>query len=130
MKNINSVVIAGNLVSDAEFNGVACRFAVAVSSNTKNGDEFENYPNYVDCEIYGNFGEAMVEKLVKGTKVVVDGELHQDRWTADDGSTRSKLVVRVHNIERMVVRADDAEDEEAEEVVEKPKPAKKACKKR
>lgn len=125
MKNINSVVIAGNLVSDAEFNGVACRFAVAVSSNTKVGDEFENYPNYVDCEIYGSFGEAMAEKLVKGTKVVVDGELHQDRWTADDG-TRSKLVVRVHNIERMVVRADFAEDEEKP----KPKPATKSYKKR
>lgn len=100
MRNINKVVFAGNVVRDAEFKRVL-NFSVAVNSTTKNADdEYEDYPNFIDCVIFGKMGETLEEYLLKGTKVFVEGSLHQSRWEdKETGQNRSKLEVWVDNIE-------------------------------
>lgn len=126
MNNINIVTIAGNIVRDADCDKV-CRFSVAVNSTKREGDDFVDYPNYVDCVIFGNFGKAVSDKLVKGAKVFIQGSLHQSRWEGEDGKTRSKLEVWVDNLELpKVMKADD----EYDDVPFDTKPAKRAYKKR
>jgi single-strand DNA-binding protein len=99
MRNINNVVIAGNIVRDAEFDRV-CKFSVAVNSTTKDEDgDYVDYPNFIDCVVFGAFGASIGDKLTKGTKVTVQGSLHQSRWEDKDGNKRSKLEVWVDNIE-------------------------------
>lgn len=99
MRNINKIMVAGNIVADAKYDKV-CTFSVAVNSQARDDDgEWTDYPNFVDCVIFGKFGETMAEYITKGTKVFIEGAIHQSRWEDKDGNNRSKLEVWVDNIE-------------------------------
>ena len=100
MKNINQVIIAGNITADAKTpNQNVCTFSVAVNSSKKEGNNYVDYPNFINCVVFGAFGQTMAQYLKKGLKVMVQGQLHQDRWQAEDGSNRSSVSVYVDNIE-------------------------------
>lgn len=105
--SINSVCIAGNLTRDAELrqtkSGTAVlQFSLAVNDRRKNAQgEWEDYPNYIDCILFGNLGTAIQVYMAKGAKVAVEGKLRQSRWQAKDGSNRSKLEVIAEEVELM-----------------------------
>ena len=109
MKNINTVTISGNIVKDAAYSKV-CTFTLAVNDNRKEGDEWVEYPNYIDCVIFGRFGEVMAEHLTKGSKVCVSGKLTQSRWVDDDDIMHSRIQVVVGDLELM--RKQDIESDE------------------
>lgn len=100
MKNINTVTIAGNIVKDAVYSKV-CTFTVAVNEDRKEDDEWVEYPNYIDCVIFGNYGKVMAEHLTKGSKVCVSGKLTQSRWVDDDDILHSRIQVVVNDLELM-----------------------------
>lgn len=102
--SINKVFLSGNCTRDAELrmtqSGMAVvSFGVAVNDRKKNNQtgEWENVPNFVDCVVYGKYGEAMQKKLVKGAAVVIQGHLHYSSWERD-GVKRSKLEVIAEEI--------------------------------
>lgn len=102
MNGLNSVTISGNLTRDAELrqtpSGVSVlSFSVAVNESRKNQrtDEWEDYPNYIDCTMFGRRAEGVAKHLVKGTYVSLTGRLHQNRWQTQEGQTRSKVEVNV-----------------------------------
>lgn len=103
---MNRVEITGNLTRDPELKlttkgNTILSFSVAVNERQRNASgEWEDYPNYVDCVMFGNRAEAVSRYLAKGGKVVVEGKLHQSRWEKD-GQRRSKLEVYVDNVEWM-----------------------------
>lgn len=104
MRNINRVVISGNLTRDPEWRGSArnaLSLGVAVNDETKNQQtgEWEERPNYVDCVIFGNRAGALERYLEKGTKVTIEGRLRYSSWETADGQKRSKLEVVVDEIE-------------------------------
>ena len=108
MKNMNKVIICGNVVSDAVFKKV-CRFSIASNTIAKDSDgEWSDYANFFDCVIFGKFGESMEEYLTKGTKVCIEGTLHQNRWEDEDGNKRAKVEIYVDNIELMAKSKEDA----------------------
>ena len=97
MAEINHVVLVGRLTRDAELkytsNGQAvCKFSIAINRRRKNGDQWEDEPNYFDIVLWGRQGEALNQYLTKGKTVGVDGELRQDRWQ-QDGQNRSKVEI-------------------------------------
>ena len=104
---INRVEASGNLTRDCETRTTASgtmmvNFTVAVNKRQKNSEGvWEDKPNYVDCTMYGQRAQALSQYLVKGLKVVIDGELDYRSWKAPDGSNRSKLGVLVHEVELM-----------------------------
>lgn len=105
MQGLNTVSIGGNLCRDAELlataSGMAVlTFSVAVNESRKNQQtgEYEDYPNYVDCTMFGRRAESVSRYLTKGTYVALTGRLHQNRWQNKDGQNRSKLEVTVDNI--------------------------------
>lgn len=104
MQNINNVTISGNLTADCERRMAGetplISFSVAVNDRRKEGDEWVDYPNYIDCTCFGKFAQAIADQMVKGIKVCVSGKLRQDRWEKDD-QKRSKVSVIVDNIEIM-----------------------------
>lgn len=114
MKNINTVTLSGNIVKDASYSKV-CTFTVVVNENRKDGDEWVEYPNYIDCVVFGRFGEVMAEHLTKGAKVCISGKLNQSRWVDEEDNLHSRIQVVVEDLELM--RKTDTEQEE--------KPAKK-----
>ena len=97
MADINHVVLVGRLTRDAELKSIAsgqavCKFSIAVNRRRKNGDQWEDEPNFFDVVVWGRQGESLHQYLVKGKMVAVDGELRQDRWQ-QDGQNRSKVEV-------------------------------------
>ena len=97
MVDINHVVLVGRLTRDAELKSIAsgqsvCKFSIAVNRRRKNGDQWEDEPNFFDIVVWGRQGESLHQYLVKGKMVGVDGELRQDRWQ-QDGQNRSKVEV-------------------------------------
>ena len=110
--SINRVCISGNLTRDPELRSTAggtsvMGFGVAVNERRKNAQtgEWEDYPNFVDCTLFGKRAEALERYLRKGTKVAIEGRLHYSSWEKD-GQKRSKLDVTVDEIEFMAPRED------------------------
>ena len=65
--------------------------------------EWEDYPNFVDCTMFGTRAEAVSRFLAKGNKVAIEGKLRYSSWEKD-GQRRSKLEVIVDEIEFMSQR--------------------------
>ena len=106
--SINRVNITGNLTRDPELRAPAggtqvLSFGVAVNDRRRNAQtgEWEDYPNFVDCTMFGTRAEAVSRFLAKGNKVAIEGKLRYSQWQAQDGSNRSKLEVIVDQVEFM-----------------------------
>jgi single-strand DNA-binding protein len=103
MADINHVVLVGRLTRDAELKSIAsgqsvCKFSIAVNRRRKNGDQWEDEPNYFDVVVWGRQGESLHQYLLKGKMVGIDGELKQDRWQ-QDGQNRSKIEIVASNLQ-------------------------------
>ena len=105
--SINRVTISGNLTRDSELRSTQggmsiLGMGVAVNERVKNRqtNEWEDYPNFVDCTMFGTRAEKLHQYLTKGTKVAIEGRLRYSSWEKD-GQRRSKLEVIVDEIEFM-----------------------------
>lgn len=105
--SINRVNISGNLTRDPELRATTggtqvLSFGMAVNDRRKNQQtgEWEDYPNFVDCTMFGSRAEKVSRYLTKGCKVAVEGKLRYSQWERD-GQKRSKLEVIVEEIEFM-----------------------------
>lgn len=108
--SINKVIITGNLTRDPELRATpsgtsVLSFSVAVNDRRKNpsSGEWEDVPNYIDCNMFGTRAEGLAKYLSKGSKVGVDGKLRWSQWEKD-GQKRSKVDVIVDNIELLSPR--------------------------
>ncbi|MCL1798667.1 MAG: single-stranded DNA-binding protein [Eggerthellaceae bacterium] len=111
--SINRVIISGNLTRDSELRSTASGlpvlgFGVAVNDRRKNQQtgEWEDYPNFIDCTMFGARAESISRFLGKGTKVAIEGKLRWSQWERD-GQKRSKVEVIVDEIEFMSSRGAD-----------------------
>lgn len=105
--SINRVNISGNLTRDPELRATqggmqVLGFGVAVNDRRKNPStgQWEDYPNFVDCTMFGNRAESLGRILRKGMKVAIEGKLRYSSWEKD-GQRRSKIEVIVDEIELM-----------------------------
>ena len=105
--SINRVIISGNLTRDPELRSTqsgmdVMSFGVAVNDRRRNPqtNEWEDYPNFVDCTMFGNRARSLHQYLSKGTKVAIEGKLRWSQWERD-GQKRSKLEVIVDELEFM-----------------------------
>ena len=119
--SINRVNISGNLTRDPDLRATASgtqvlSFGVAVNDRRRNpqSGEWEDYPNFVDCTMFGTRAEAVRRFLSKGSKVAIEGKLRYSSWERD-GQRRSKLEVVVEDIELMS-RSDNCGEEPAPQV--------------
>ena len=80
---------------------------VAVNDRRRNQQtgNWEDYPNFIDCVMFGTRAEAISRYLRKGTKVAIEGKLRYSSWERD-GQKRSKIEVVVDEIEFMSSRTD------------------------
>ena len=103
--SINRVNISGNITRDPDMRATSggtqvMSFGVAVNDRRRNPQdgEWENYPNFVDCTMFGTRAESVSRFLSKGMKVAIEGKLRYSSWERD-GQRRSKLEVIVDEIE-------------------------------
>ena len=103
--SINRVNLTGNLTRDPELRATATgsqvlSFGIAVNDRRRNpqSGEWEDYPNFIDCTMFGARAESVSHFISKGSKVALEGKLRYSSWERD-GQHRSKLEVIVEEIE-------------------------------
>lgn len=122
MASINTVTISGNLTRDPELRATGTgtpvlQFGMAVNDRRKNVQtgEWEDYPNFIECTMFGTRADSLSRYLSKGTKVCVFGKLRWSQWEKD-GRKNSKVSVIVEEIEFMsAANRQQPEDKPAEQ---------------
>ena len=95
MPNFNTVTLVGHLTRNPE-NKVTpqglevSKFSIAVNHHDKN-----KTVSFFDCVAFGKTAELIKEYAFKGSALLVDGYLKQERWETTEGDRRSKIVVNV-----------------------------------
>lgn len=97
--SINRAIVSGNLTRDPELRATpggtqVLGFGVAVNDRRRNQQtgEWEDYPNYIDCTMFGNRAEALSRILRKGMKVAIEGKLRYSSWEDKNGGGRRSKV--------------------------------------
>ena len=118
----NRVIMIGNLTRDIELryltNGSAvAKGAIATSYKYKTATgEQKDEVCFLDFNIFGRSAEVANQYLKKGSKVLLEGRLVLEQWTAQDGTTRNKHSLRVESMKMMdsksQVASDDSYDSE------------------
>jgi single-strand DNA-binding protein len=108
----NKVVLVGNLTRDVEIryaqSGSAIgNVGIATSRKwkTQTGEQKDEVM-FIDLTFFGRTAEIANQYLRKGSKVLVDGRLVFQQWTAQDGSKRSKHAIIVENLQMLDSKAD------------------------
>lgn len=103
--SLNSVNIMGNLTRDPEMKytpsgkGV-CSLSLANNRvYTSNGEKVTEV-SYFDVEVWGTVAENCAKYLTKGSGIIVEGRLKQDRWEKD-GKTQSKVRITANSVHFM-----------------------------
>ena len=106
--SINRVIVSGNLTRDPEVRTTASGnpvmgFGIAVNDRRKNSQtgEWEEYPNFIDCTMFGARAQSVSRFLSKGSKVAIEGKLRWSQWETNEGQKRSKIEIIVDEIEFM-----------------------------
>jgi single-strand DNA-binding protein len=97
MASYNRVILVGNLTRDVELRYIPSGTAVtdvglAVSEKYKKNEQWVEETSFFDVTIWGRTAEIAAEYLSKGSNVLIEGKLKQDRWE-QDGQKRSKVKV-------------------------------------
>lgn len=121
---LNSVNIMGNLTRDPESRSIpsgktVCRLSIANNRvYVKNGERVTEV-SYFDVDVWGVAADNCAKYLKKGSGIIVEGRLRQDRWEKD-GKTQSRVTITANNVHFLPKRGEDgaaqrprAEDEPA-----------------
>jgi len=115
------VTLVGNLTRDVELRTTGtgtkvCDLGVAYNKKRKTDDGgWEDEAHFFDVTLWGNTAQVAADYLKKGSPVLVEGELAQDRWE-QDGQKRSKVKIVGR---RMVMLG----QRQVEPAAERPEPA-------
>ena len=103
----NKVVMVGNLTKDIELRYLPSGGAVAKSSiatsykyKSANGEQKDEVC-FLDFTIFGKIAEVANQYLKKGSKVLLEGRLVFEQWTAQDGTSRSRHILRVDEMKML-----------------------------
>lgn len=100
---MNTVILMGRLTRDPEIrygganNTAVARYSIAVDRRFKqDGQPDADFFNVVS---FGKAGEFVEKYLHKGTKIVIEGELHNNNYTNKDGQMVYGMNIVTRNIE-------------------------------
>lgn len=115
---MNKVILLGNLTRDPELrystSGVAiAKFGLASNRRFKQGDDLKEEVCFVDVTVFGKRAESLPQYIRKGSKVLIDGRLQQERWETEDGQKRSKHAVVAESV-TFLDKAGQGDGEQAE----------------
>ena len=103
----NRIILAGNLTRDVEIRYTPSGTAigkVGIATNRKfkaaSGEQKEEVM-FIDLTFFGRTAEIANQYLRKGSKVLVEGRLVLEQWTAQDGTKRSKHSVTVEHLQML-----------------------------
>ena len=103
MRDIATATLSGNLTREVELRPLpsgteVARLRVASGTRRRSGEEWVERTNYFTVEVYGPQASLCAERLGKGSRVVVDGELDWREWTDREQNRREAVVLRARQI--------------------------------
>lgn len=70
------------------------RLSLVTNGRKKVGDEWQDVDTtWWDITFFGNTAEAAAEQIHKGARVIVTGRVRDEKWTAPDGTEKSRKAV-------------------------------------
>ncbi len=121
MRDMNSIILEGNLTRDPEYRETpkgtpVCMFSVASNRYYKVDDEPRQEVSFFNVETWARVAESCNEYLKKGRGVRVVGRLKQDRWVNQEGKNcdRIKIVAEHVDFKPMFKKTQDAGTEAAD----------------
>lgn len=111
----NKVVMVGNLTRDIELRylpsgSALAKSAIATSYKYKAATgEQKDEVCFLDFNIFGRSAEVANQYLRKGSKVLLEGRLVFEQWTAQDGTNRSRHSLRVDTMKMLDTKSDSAQ---------------------
>ena len=127
MVGLNKIMIIGYLGTDPEMryspNGnpiTSFRMATSRSYATADGERHQE-TEWFRVVAWNQLAEQCNQYLVKGRRAYVEGRLHQDQWTGNDGQARSTneiIANRVMFLDRPGAAEPGADDLEADPLLE------------
>jgi single-strand DNA-binding protein len=104
----------GHLTRDPEIKYTPSGKAVcnlSIANNrvyTKNGEKIEEV-SYFDVEVWGVAAENCAKYLIKGSGIIVEGRLRQERWEKD-GKTQSRVRITANSVHFLPKRQGSSTD--------------------
>ncbi len=105
MPDINTVLIAGNLIKDPQFRSTMSHVPVAnftIASNRKfkdNSGQIKEDVCFIGIVAWYKLAESCYENLRKGSAVLVEGELQSRSWKTEDGFNRNTIEIKARRIQ-------------------------------
>ena len=121
MRNFNLAVLEGRLVSDPELRYTQsgtplCKFSIANNNDYFKDDELQKQVNFVDVTTWAKLAERCNEYLKKGSRIIINGRLKQDRWQDDNGGNRSKISIVGNQVQFLDLKNSDSEETDGDEL--------------
>jgi len=110
----NKIILIGNLAKEIEMidagNTKIAKSSIASSYKykTSSGEQKEEVC-FLDFTIFGNLSNVANMYLKKGSKVLLEGRLVFEQWSAQDGTNRSKHSLRVDTMKMLGDNKDNKE---------------------
>ena len=112
---LNKVFLIGRLTRDPEIRffpsgSQVTSFSIAVNRAYKVNNEWKEETYFFDIESFGVLAERLGKQLNKGTQILVEGQLRQDRWETASGDKRTKVKIVADKVN--VLSKNSAKNEE------------------
>ena len=109
----NRVILIGNLTRDPEVRYTpqgtsVCNFGIAVNRKFKQGDEAKEEVTFINIVVFGKQADSCGKYLNKGSSVLVEGRLKENRWETEEGQKRSRHEVVAQSVRFLSRKQGDA----------------------
>jgi single-strand DNA-binding protein len=96
--DINSVTLIGRLTRDPELRSLpsghsVCSLRIACNGRRKDGDAYQERPNFFDVTVFGRQGETVDRYLRKGSRLAIDGRLEWSEWETAEKQRRQTVTI-------------------------------------
>ncbi|WP_457622029.1 single-stranded DNA-binding protein [Persephonella sp.] len=116
---LNKVFLIGRLTRDPEIRFLpsgsqVTSFSVAVNRSYKVNNEWKEETYFFDVEAFGYLAERLGKQLNKGTQILIEGQLRQDRWETAGGDKRTKVKIVADKVSVLSPKGEKTEKTEEE----------------
>lgn len=91
----NKVILIGNLTRDPELRYTpqgtsVCNFGLAVNRKYRQAEEMKEEVTFINIVVFGKQADTCGQYLSKGSPVLIEGRLRENRWETPEGQKRSR----------------------------------------
>jgi single-strand DNA-binding protein len=96
--DINRVILVGRLTRDPVLRalpsgGNVCGFRIACNGVRKDGEHYQERPNYFDVSVFGAQTENVECHLRKGSRLAIDGRLEWREWQTGEQKRQAVSII-------------------------------------